>query len=118
MQAGGRNSKFFHRRVSNRRRRNKLKGLFDHHGVWQTSPHGIEDVVIHYFQDLFARKNLDTDAQSRPVLQTITHRVTLAMNSSLLTPYSMEEAKVALFQMHPSKAPGLDGMSHFFFLIS
>ncbi|XP_062028441.1 uncharacterized protein LOC133744326 [Rosa rugosa] len=37
------------------------------------------------------------------------------MNESLLAPYSMEEVRNALFQMHPSKAPGPDGMSPFFF---
>lgn len=29
--------------------------------------------------------------------------------------YTSEEVKLALSQMHPSKAPGLDGMSRFFF---
>ena len=41
--------------------------------------------------------------------------VTLEMNSTLLQRYNPEEVKQALFQMHPSKAPGPDGMSHFFF---
>ncbi|XP_070679365.1 uncharacterized protein [Malus domestica] len=33
------------------------------------------------------------------------------MNAELLKPYSEEEVCVALFQMHPSKAPGPDGLS-------
>ena len=37
------------------------------------------------------------------------------MNSTLLQRYNPEEVKQALFQMHPSKAPRLDGMSPFFF---
>ena len=37
------------------------------------------------------------------------------MNHTLLQPYSPDEAKQALFQMHPSKSLGPDGMSPFFF---
>ncbi|XP_062028694.1 uncharacterized protein LOC133744637 [Rosa rugosa] len=37
------------------------------------------------------------------------------MNLSLSAPYSEEEIKKALFQMHPSKSPGPDGMSPCFF---
>ncbi len=36
-------------------------------------------------------------------------------NQRLLQPYTSEEVQAALFQMHPSKAPGSDGMSSFFF---
>ena len=41
--------------------------------------------------------------------------VTPDMNHTLLQPYTAEEVKWALFQMHPSKSPGSDGMSPFFF---
>ena len=64
LKEGDRNSKFFHRRATNRRKRNKLKGLFDQHGVWQTSPQGMESVVLHYFQDLFANPTPNFDAQA------------------------------------------------------
>ena len=37
------------------------------------------------------------------------------MNSRLLRPFSAEEVKQAVFQMHPSKLPSPDGMSCFFF---
>ena len=42
-------------------------------------------------------------------------RVTDEMNGTLLEPYIGEEIRRALFQMHPSKAPRLEGMSPFFF---
>ncbi|KAL6209655.1 hypothetical protein ACLB2K_020595 [Fragaria x ananassa] len=105
---------FIEVRASNRRKKNKLKGLYDRLGVWQNTPQGIEEVVISYFHDLFVRQEPDLVAQNT-VLQTIQPRVTSEMNQTLLAPYLMEEVKVALFQMHPSKAPGPDGMSPFFF---
>ena len=37
------------------------------------------------------------------------------MNHALLQPYTPEEVRKALFSMHPSKSPGPDGMSPFFF---
>ncbi|XP_024155881.1 uncharacterized protein LOC112163846 [Rosa chinensis] len=111
---GDRNFKFFHQRASNRKQKNKIKGLFDDNGVWQTSSNGIEDVVMKYFQQVYASQAPDVRAQE-VVLQTIVSRVTIEMNELLLAPYSMEEVRNALFQMHPSEAPGLDGMSPFFF---
>ena len=41
--------------------------------------------------------------------------VTEEMNQNLLQPFVGEELHKALFQMHPSKSLGLDGMSPFFF---
>ena len=50
-----------------------------------------------------------------PVLDSVDRVVTPNMNSTLLQPYTPNEVKQALFQMHPSKSPGPDGMSPFFF---
>ena len=41
--------------------------------------------------------------------------MTQDMAHSLTQPYTEEEVRVALFSMHPSKSPGPDGMSPFFF---
>ena len=41
--------------------------------------------------------------------------VTIEMVRNLVRPYTSEEVQTTLFQMHPSKAPGSDGMSPFFF---
>ena len=49
------------------------------------------------------------------VLHNVDGVVTPGMNNDLLRPFTHEEIKRALFQMHPSKAPGPDGMSALFF---
>ena len=49
------------------------------------------------------------------VLDPIDRLVTPDMKHQLLQPYTLEEIKRALFQMHPSKSPSPDGMSPFFF---
>jgi len=40
--------------------------------------------------------------------------VTEAMSNVLCAPYTREELDTALHQMHPHKAPGLDGMNPLF----
>ena len=65
-----------------------------------------------YFKDLFA----ETPAVNiEGVVQAVERRVTPQMNDRLTQRYSPDEVRTALFQMHPSKALGPDGMSPFFF---
>lgn len=49
------------------------------------------------------------------VIGAVSQKVTPKMNEELLQPYSVEEIKVAVFQMHLSKSPRPDDMSPFFY---
>lgn len=65
-----------------------------------------------YFQRIFSTShpsNLDE------VLEAVAKVVTYGVNKELLQPFVGEKLRTALFQMHPSKSPGPDGMSPFFF---
>ena len=48
-------------------------------------------------------------------LSAVQHKMTLEMQEVLSKEYSVEEVKVALFQMGPTKAPGPNGMNAFFY---
>jgi hypothetical protein len=48
-------------------------------------------------------------------VRVIDRVVTPDMNCQLLAPFTALEIQQAAFQMHPSKSPGPDGMSSFFF---
>ena len=49
------------------------------------------------------------------VIESVDHAVTEEMAQALVHPYTEEEVRNALFQIHPSKSLGPDGMSPFFF---
>ncbi|KAL0013776.1 hypothetical protein SO802_000845 [Lithocarpus litseifolius] len=53
--------------------------------------------------------------QMEECLNTVSHRVTPDMLEVLSSEYNAEEIKAAMFQMGPTKAPGLDGMNALFF---
>ncbi|XP_050136153.1 uncharacterized protein LOC126611871 [Malus sylvestris] len=93
---------------------NTIKGLRDEAGPWHDSPNGIENVVMEYFRKKFQSQRVLPNVMSK-VTDAVTLKVTPEMNAELLKPYSMEEIKIALFQMHPSNALGPDGMSSLFY---
>ncbi|XP_024178139.1 uncharacterized protein LOC112184080 [Rosa chinensis] len=111
---GDRNSAFFHCRASNRKSRNSIRGLTDEQGQWQSEPAEIKRLLLTYFTTVFSSEGCDARALQM-VLDATPTKVTRSMNESLVQPYIDDEIKAALFQMHPSKSPGPDGMSPFFF---
>ncbi|KAK9931693.1 hypothetical protein M0R45_018961 [Rubus argutus] len=111
---GDRNTKYFHRKASNRRAKNMIKGLFDSDGVWQDSDIGLENIVLNYFYNMF-RAGAPHPEQLNEVTNLIKPSITQEMNIDLCSPYSEEEIHLALFQMHPTKSPGPDGMPPQFF---
>ena len=109
---GNKNTIFFHLRVSQRRKKNNIGGLYDREGEWHTDEEKIATIVEEYYKELFTASNsLDMEE----VINSVDNVVTEDMAQDLLCPYIADELKTALFQMHPSKAPGPDGMSHIFF---
>lgn len=72
----------------------------------------IAGIAEEYYKRLFTTlDNLNMD----DVLASVDRVVTREMVRNLVRPYTTEEVRTTLFQMHPSKAPGPDGMSPFFF---
>ncbi|XP_062014089.1 uncharacterized protein LOC133730531 [Rosa rugosa] len=50
---GDRNSAYFHRKASNRRSHNLIKGLMNEHGVWQVDPNHVKDILLKYYNNIF-----------------------------------------------------------------
>ena len=106
LKARDKNTKFFHQRASQRRRKNHISGVLDNDWVWWEFDVGIATVAEKHFQDLFTTTN---PSNMDSVLNAVDRMVTPNMNHMLLQPYTLDEV------MHLSKSPRLDGMSPFFF---
>ena len=109
---GDRNTKYFHTRASDRRRRNTIKSIMDENGNWHDSIDGIVEVVVSYFKNLYTTSCLFCILE---VLDTIPTRVIEDMNQLLIQEFTRVEVEVALKQIHPTKTPGSDGMFAMFF---
>lgn len=108
---GDLNTRFFHQRATNRRRRNLLKGLFNEAGVWCSEENAMEDIVVNDFSGLFTSSNPLTIDE---VTSVVPRLISDEMNQSLIQEITIEEVWQSLKQMHPSKAPGPDGFSQVF----
>ncbi|XP_024156261.1 uncharacterized protein LOC112164272 [Rosa chinensis] len=86
----------------------------DFMGQWTSQPNEVADILVNYYENIFRSEQVDNDALGL-ILDSLLPKVTEAMNNDLLAPYTDSEIKKALFQMHPSKSPGPDGMSPCFF---
>ena len=109
---GDRNTKYFHSKASERRKKNMIIGLWDEDGRWHETTEGIANTAISYFEKLYTTSLPTRIAE---VTSTIPTKVTEEMNHSLIRDFTMEEVEATLHQMHPTKALGPDGMSAIFF---
>ena len=72
---------------------------------------GVANIAKEYYKNLFTSSNhLDMER----VIESVDHVVTEEMAQALVRPYT-EEVRTAFFQMLPSKSPGPNVMSPFFF---
>uniref|UniRef100_A0A803PY90 Reverse transcriptase domain-containing protein n=1 Tax=Cannabis sativa TaxID=3483 RepID=A0A803PY90_CANSA len=106
---GDRNTKFFHFKASARRKKNTILGLYDSQGRWRTSEKDLADIAISYFQQLFSQSNGGSEIREE-LRGCVPCRISSDENRALLEPFSSEEIKSTLFQIHPLKAPGKDGL--------
>uniref|UniRef100_A0A803NUS5 Reverse transcriptase domain-containing protein n=1 Tax=Cannabis sativa TaxID=3483 RepID=A0A803NUS5_CANSA len=108
---GDQNSKFFHSKASSLRRNNNIVCLKDEMGTpkyWDT---GLGELMLDYFSKIFTAE----PGNCSEVLSCVSPRVTDDENAILIRPIEDQEVKDALFQMHPDKSPGPDGMNPKFF---
>ncbi|XP_074302306.1 uncharacterized protein LOC141633799 [Silene latifolia] len=109
---GDKNTKFFHRRASQRKQKNHISKLVDDEGRIHESTETIAATTTNYFKDLFTSTN---PIISEELLYGVEGRVTDMMNAGLQANYGADEVIEALNQMNPLKAPGPDGMNGLFF---
>ena len=80
--------------------------------MWQEGKEEIEKTILDYFEAIY---KLDQPTCFEASLSSITSRVFSDMNEDLIAEFKAEEVWYALKQMHPTKAPGPDGMPPIFY---
>ena len=109
---GDHNTTFFHSKASQQRRKNYIKGLYNHEGQWNTNPSRIADTIMQFYQDLFTTSGPNSFEE---ILEQIPQVVSTDMNQELTREFMAEEVEIALKQMAPLKSPGPDGMPPLFY---
>jgi hypothetical protein len=112
LEAGDQNTKFFHNYANQRQRTNGIQGLRNPEDVWCTAENQVEDIAVNYFRNIFTTSHPTRIGETLSAVETVVSEET---NQRLLQPFTPEEVRTALVQMHPSKAPGADGMPSFFY---
>ena len=112
MKHGDKNTKFFHAKASQRRKRNFIQGMLDQQGQWCEDITGVAGIATNYFESIFALGECNTMEEC---LAQVPQMVIVDMCEVLTKDYEAEEIRVALLQMDPTKAPGPDGMTTLFF---
>ena len=109
---GDHNTRFFHYRATQRRRKNLITGIKNQSNNWCIKPEEVSDMFMTYFRQLFSSSNpVITEAD----LDSIPRIVIAEMNENLTANFQAWEVELALKQMAPLKAPGPDGMPPLFY---
>uniref|UniRef100_A0A803Q8N7 Uncharacterized protein n=1 Tax=Cannabis sativa TaxID=3483 RepID=A0A803Q8N7_CANSA len=110
LKAGDRNTKFFHKHASSRRKSNKIKYLKNDEGVVVNTSEGIADLVTSYFSTLFSSEGCDLEAAAS-IFDSLGPGLDDPEISFLAQEFTDEEVRKAVFQLSGDKAVGLDGLN-------
>ena len=109
---GDKNTRFFHLRASQRKKKNKISAIRKPDGELTEDQVEMARVTTDFYRTLYSSEGTE---EMEAVLNTVPTRVTEQMNEGLISAISGKEVRDALFQMFPTKAPGPDGYpAHFF----
>jgi hypothetical protein len=111
LKEGDLNTKFFHMSATTRTKIKKIEKLRNEADEMITGQQNLCEIARRYFYELFTPKG----GFLEPVLSLISPRVSAEDNARLEAPITKEEVRIALFQMHPDKFPGLDGFNSAFY---
>ncbi|KAL9664408.1 hypothetical protein QQ045_019808 [Rhodiola kirilowii] len=115
LKEGDRNTRFFHLHASRRREINTIESLKVDGDTWISGDEELCEVVVNHFGRLFRTSRAIPTGQMMDMLGVVPNKIDDKMRQQLTTPFTEIEVQDAVFQMFPTKAPGLDGFSALFY---
>ncbi|KAA3474502.1 reverse transcriptase [Gossypium australe] len=112
LKIGDRNTAFFHRSASHRRKKNLVKELEDEFGNLKTEAEEISRMATNYFKDIFSSNGVG-DCNS--LLESFQPSITEELNRDLRAEFTADEIISAIKPIAPLKASGIDGFSTIFY---
>lgn len=112
LREGDRNTSYFQAQAAQRKRMNKIQGLTRADGSVCANESEDKAEVQSFYQNLYQSQGY-SDANN--LLSYVPVKVTEAMNVELTKPYTTDKVRLTLFQMAPSKAPGVDDFTAGFY---
>ena len=93
MGLGDRNTRYFHTKASERKKKNTISKIMDERGNWRESALEITEVAVSYFEKLYMTSNPDKILE---VVEAIDPKVSVDMNQSLIKQFTRDEVEAAL----------------------
>jgi hypothetical protein len=100
----GRNTKFFHRSMIQKRYTNHITKIEDSQGNTLLEHVDIEDKIITYYKELLSDPLFDITPAIKRIIQHIPTLITTDQNKSLMRPITQEEVDQAIKEIPPGKA--------------
>jgi hypothetical protein len=110
---GGRNTKYFHAKVKERTRSNKIVSLQKDDGTYTSTQSELENLAANFYTSLFTAQDHTTP---KVITSYVPQKVTQEMNDELRAPFTDWEIEKALLMMNPNKSPGPDGFTVGFYI--
>lgn len=92
LKEGDQNTKYFHQKASQRKKKKSISRIKDDAGTWRTA-HDRDEVIVDYFKNLFSATE---NRQYMEVVEGIEPKMTEVMQAHLASPFSAEEVTAAI----------------------
>ena len=118
LQAGDKNSAYFHRQCWLRISHNHITDLISSEGAVIKGQVELKQAANSHFHQLFIEDGVSNNAAKLEFLSYIPSMVSAKTNAGLIKPFSEQDVVEVIWGMEPDKAPGPYGFSIHFYMLA